>query len=460
MLNQLGEPVTGVTDGGEDAVPRDRLHALRSVPYMGVIYVVAEAAKLGYHGDHPDWYNLGQGQPEVGPLPGAPDRVSSLSIAPEDHAYGPVEGLPELRDAVAALYNHWFRQGKRSQYTRQNVALAAGGRLALSRAAAALAQGNLGYFVPDYSAYEDLLTNFDLATAVLIPLRAERGFAIAPEELEAEITTRGLRALLLSNPCNPTGRAIRDAELAEWVRIARDRDCTLLLDEFYSHYAWTGPAPVSAASFVEDVDRDPVLLFDGLTKNYRYPGWRVGWMVGPAAMVEAATCSGSFLDGGPPRFVQRAVTAMIAPQRAEQETEAMRVAFRIKRDFMTRRLLEMGIVLPREPEGTFYAFGSVANLPPPLNDGFAFFRAGLEHNVLTVPGEFFDVNPGKRRPAPSAYASFVRFSFGPPLATVEKGLDLLEAMIRAPRRRPDHGRRAPAGANRVYGVPGASGSVD
>ncbi len=405
-------------------------HALRPIPYMGVIYVVAEAAKLGYHGDNPDWCNLGQGQPEVGPFPGAPERVSSISIRPEDHAYGPVEGLPELRDAIAALYNHWYRQGKTSKYTRDNVAVAAGGRLALSRTIAALAPINIGYFVPDYTAYEDMLSNFDLAWSSPITLAPETGFSIDSRQLEGEVVAKELSALLLSNPCNPTGRIVQGDNLAELVRISRTYDCTMLLDEFYSHYVWTGPAPVSAAAYVDDVDSDPVLIIDGLTKNYRYPGWRVGWVVGPAPMVNSITCAGSFLDGGPPRFIQRAVIDVIEPKRAEQETEAMRAVFKVKRDLMVRRLKDMGIGLEREPDGTFYVFGSVAGLRPPLNDGFAFFRRALEYKVLTVPGDFFAVNPGDRHSISDVCSHFVRFSYGPPLATIEKGLNRLEAMIR------------------------------
>lgn len=105
-------------------------------------------------------------------------------------------------------------------------------------------------------------------------------------DLESIIREHDLRAYLISNPCNPTGQVVRDAELERYVRIARDNDCALLLDEFYSHFIYTddgepGGGPVSAARYVEDVDEDPVLLIDGLTKNYRYPGWRLGWAVGP-----------------------------------------------------------------------------------------------------------------------------------------------------------------------------------
>lgn len=404
----------------------------RDVPYMGVIYVVSEATKLGYHGDHPDWCNLGQGMPEVGPLPGAPDRISKVDIEARDHAYGPVAGIPELREAVAALYNRWFRKGNRSQYSAANVAVTAGGRLALTRAVWALGKIRLGYFTPDYTAYEDLMAGIPRLRPVHLPLRPQEGFAIAPETLGREVKRRKLDALLLSNPCNPTGRVIRDGELATWTAMARQRRTALLLDEFYSHYVWNGPAPVSAAAFVEDVDRDPILIVDGLTKNYRYPGWRVGWTLGPPAWIETLTCSGSALDGGGPRWLQRAVVPLLEPDRAHRETQAMRDAFLPKRNRMIERLRAMGIEFPREPEGTFYCWGSVAKLRPPLNDGFRFFRKALERKVITVPGEFFDVNPGKRRTGKSPLKPFVRFSFGAPIEVVRRGLDRLSDMVGEP----------------------------
>ena len=91
--------------------PAPELGAFRNVPYMGVIFVVAEAVKRGFWNGHPDWSNLGQGQPEVGELPGAPPRIDTVSLAPGDHAYGPLEGTPELRESVAAHTNRLFRAG-------------------------------------------------------------------------------------------------------------------------------------------------------------------------------------------------------------------------------------------------------------------------------------------------------------------------------------------------------------
>ena len=135
----------------------DSLGALRQVPYMGVIHVVAEAVKLGFSNGHPDWCNLGQGQPEVGEMAGAPPRILKCELDPSDCAYGPLEGTDELRQAIADYANRLYRQGCSSQYGPKNVAVASGGRLALTRLMAALKAGSVGYQLPDYTAYEDML---------------------------------------------------------------------------------------------------------------------------------------------------------------------------------------------------------------------------------------------------------------------------------------------------------------
>ena len=105
-----------------------------------------------------------------------------IEIGVDDQDYAPVPGIWELRRAVAELYNGLYRQGKRSQYTERNVCICGGGRASLTRAVAALGQVNLGHFLPDYTAYEELLDIFKLFTSIPIlldgtrrlPLRARR----------------------------------------------------------------------------------------------------------------------------------------------------------------------------------------------------------------------------------------------------------------------------------------------
>jgi aspartate/methionine/tyrosine aminotransferase len=415
--------------------------ALREVPFMGVIFVVAEAMKLGFRNGDPDWCNLGQGQPEVGPMAGAPKRIDTVKIAPEDHAYGPLGGTPELREAIAAHYNRLFRTAKgngrrRKPFKAENVAVAQGGRLALSRAVIALGAVNVGYPLPEYTAYEDML-GLHLGRVNPIPLRTREadGFRVTPKLFETTVDDHGLGAFLLSNPCNPTGQVVSGRELEELVAIARAKRVTLLLDEFYSHFIYTqagrpGAGPVSAAEFIDDPEKDPVVLVDGLTKSFRYPGWRVGWCIGPSAMVDTIARVASALDGGPSRIAQRAALQALEPKQADQETHALREVFVQKRNLMLRRLKKLGVAFANEPLGTFYCWGSLERLKPPFNDAMTFFRRALQKKVLTVPGEFFDVNPGKRRRAPSPYKQWMRFSFGPPMENVELGLDRLEKMVK------------------------------
>ena len=405
----------------------------RPVPFTGVIFVMAEAGRNGYRYGHPGWCNLGQGQPETGPLPGSPPRVHQVQIGPADQDYAPVPGLWELRRAVAELYNELYRGGQSSHYTERNVCICAGGRSSLTRAVAALGEINLGHFLPDYTAYEELLDIFKLFTSIPILLEGSTGYHFGLDELRREITGRGLSALLLSNPCNPTGKVIQGEELERWVGVARELGCSLMIDEFYSHYVWKGSDSglVSAARYVRDVDSDPIILFDGLTKNWRYPGWRCSWIVGPQQVIEAVSSSGSFLDGGGSKPLQRSAIPLLAADLVREETAAIRAAFLPKRQLLTDGLRQAGIRFDLEPEGTFYCWGDVSGLPASINDGMAFFRAALERKVICVPGEFFDVNPGKRRSGrPSRFRQYVRFSFGPEEAAVIEGVRRIQEMVR------------------------------
>ena len=343
------------------------------------------------------------------------------------------------------MYNKLLRRGMPSQYTAENVAVCGGGRVSLMRVCAALGGVNLGHFLPDYTAYEELLDMFRRFTPIPILLDPESGYRFSSEQLEREILGRGLGAILMSNPCNPTGKLVHGEDLSNWVGLARQLDCALIMDEFYSHYIWTGGEPiVSAAQYVEDVDNDPVVVLDGLTKNWRYPGWRVTWALGPRRVIEAVTSAGSFLDGGGSAPMQRAAAELLTVDYVERETAAIRSAFREKRDMMVHGLGKLDIRFDAEPEGTFYAWGDLSRLPPSINTGEAFFRAALQKKVITVPGTFFDVDPGQRRHGrPSRFKYHVRFSFGPELRRIEEALKRLQAVVA------EAGSDSAAGARRL-----------
>lgn len=101
--------------------PTSLFPMVRFVPYMGVIWTIHEASKLGFYNGHPEWCNVGQGQPEVGEIPKAPPRINSVSLEELiDASYGPVGGTPEVRAAVADWINRTYRRGLKP-YSVENI---------------------------------------------------------------------------------------------------------------------------------------------------------------------------------------------------------------------------------------------------------------------------------------------------------------------------------------------------
>ncbi|MDM8088251.1 pyridoxal phosphate-dependent aminotransferase [Parasutterella secunda] len=409
---------------------------VRYVPYMGVIWTVNEASKLGFYNGHPDWCNVGQGQPEVGTIDGAPDRIKSLKLQPSDAAYGPVGGTLEVREAIADWVNRTYRKGM-SQYTAENVSFACGGRLALTRLYSIFKDGaRIAYKNPDYTAYEDYL--YPLRhNCELIELRAEEkdGFTVPVERFENFMHDVRPNAFVFSNPCNPTGQVIKDEAMERYINAARKENCLLGADEFYATFSYNedgSPAEkaVSALPYVKDINRDPVIVFDGLTKGFRYPGWRAGWAIGPKYLIEMINRAASAVDGGPSTMVQRGVIEELAEGHAEAELLATRKEFAVKRKMMMEGLAELGIHTPaNQPLGTFYLWASIENLPGKLSDADYFFHACLQKKVITVPGHFFDVRPFRVRPTNEPYRHWVRFSYGPNRQTIKTALERIAQVI-------------------------------
>lgn len=410
---------------------------VRYVPYMGVIWTVNEASKLGFYNGHPDWCNVGQGQPEVGTIEGAPDRIENLKLEPSDAAYGPVGGTLEVREAIADWVNRTYRKGM-SQYTAENVSFACGGRLALTRLYSIFKDGTrIAYKNPDYTAYEDYL--YPLRhNCELIELRAEEkdGFTVPVDRFEDFMHDVRPNAFVFSNPCNPTGQVIKDEAMDRYIDAARKENCLLGADEFYATFSYSEdgtPAQnaVSALPYVKDINRDPVIVFDGLTKGFRYPGWRAGWAIGPKYLIEMINRAASAVDGGPSTMVQRGVIEELAPGHAEAELLATRKEFAVKRKMMIEGLAQLGIHTPaNQPLGTFYIWASIENLPGKLSDADHFFYACLQKKVITVPGHFFDVRPFRVRPTNEPYRHWVRFSYGPNRQTIKTALERIEQVIK------------------------------
>ncbi|KAL0264669.1 hypothetical protein SLS55_000620 [Diplodia seriata] len=400
----------------------------------GVVWTSERAYEKGYLEDPEAWANLGQGAPEVDDeIEGCFERPHNIDISLSGREYGPTAGIKPLREAVANLYNEHHRQDKPSKYTWENVCIVPGGRAGLIRIAAVLGNSYLSFFIPDYTAYNEMLSLFRNFSSIPIPLSREDNYHIHPEKIAEEIA-RGTSVILTSNPRNPTGQVMTNPELAQIQDICRER-ATLIMDEFYCGYNYTTDCDgtvISAADNVVDVDEDDVLIIDGLTKRFRLPGWRVAWIVGPKEFIKAIGSCGSYLDGGTNVPFQEAAIQMLEPTKVRHEMRALQTHFRMKRDYVIGRLREMGFKIPNEdvPNSTFYLWLDLSSLPGSINDGLNFFSECLNEKVIVVPGIFFDLNPSKRRDLfDSPCHHFVRLSYGPRMETLKMGMDAIERIV-------------------------------
>ncbi|KAG8772126.1 hypothetical protein FRC12_003237 [Ceratobasidium sp. 428] len=184
----------------------------------------------GFVYGNPEWANLGQGAPEVGDIPDAPARPQTVTLPHDSLEYAPTTGIKELRKAVADLYNHTYRQGKKSQYTHENVCIVPGGRAGLSRVAAVVGDVYCGYQVPEYTTYSEVLSVFKRLVPIPTALTPESRYKIDIKQAKHDIGSQGLQVIVASNPRNPTGQVVKGEELQELVDLSKHH-CTVVLDE-------------------------------------------------------------------------------------------------------------------------------------------------------------------------------------------------------------------------------------
>ena len=152
----------------------------------GVVWCTERASEFGFLEEPEAWANLGQGAPEVeDDIAGCFERPTHIDVSVAAREYAPTAGIKPLREAVANLYNEMHRKGKDSLYTWENVAIVPGGRAGLIRIAAVLGNSYLSFFLPDYTAYNEMLSLF-------------KNVSPAPTPMEGPITIRGLSLQLLT----------------------------------------------------------------------------------------------------------------------------------------------------------------------------------------------------------------------------------------------------------------------
>ena len=345
------------------------------------------------------------GEPVIGFGAGEPDFPTPAHVVEaaaaacrevRNHRYSPAGGLPELREAIATV----TRRDSGLDVPAGRVLVTNGGKHAVYNAFAALLDPGDEVLLPApyWTTYPEPIALAG-GVPVVIPTDVSSGFKVSVDQLDAATTPR-TKVLLFVSPSNPSGAVYDPGQVEAIGRWAVERGIWVVTDEIYEHLTYAGNRHVSMPVVVPEL-ADRCVVLNGVAKTYAMTGWRVGWMIGPADVVAAATNLQSHQTSNVANVSQRAAVAAL--EAGLDDVARMREAYDRRRLAMHSLLSAIDGVTCMEPEGAFYAFPGFAGVlgrsigGRVVTDTLALSEALLEEaKVAVVPGEAFGT-PGYAR---------------------------------------------------------------
>lgn len=371
--------------------------------------VLARANALAARGR--DIINLGIGQPDF-KTPAHIVEAAVKALRDGHHGYTPAQGIPELREAVAA--DLAARHG--AAVDPGQVLILPGGKVTMFFAMLIYGQpgAEIMYPNPGFPIYESAI-RFSGATPVPMVLREENGFAFSAAEVLDQITER-TRLIILNSPANPTGGAVPRAEfdaliagLAQWPKV------TVMADEIYSQMLYDGREHVSLLQYPEIQDR--LIVLDGWSKTYAMTGWRLGMSVWPKDVIghaEKLAVNCHSCVNAPTQFA--GLAALTGPQDAVHEMVA---AFDGRRRVIVDALNGLDGVSCVEPGGAFYAFPNITGTG--MDAKTLQTRLLEEAGVAVIAGTSFGAHG----------EGYLRFSYANSTENIVAAIDRIGAMLAA-----------------------------
>lgn len=298
---------------------------------------------------------LGAGEPDFD----TPDHVKEAATAAlvrGETKYTALDGTAELKAAIAAK----VRRDAGYEVSPAEISVSTGAKQVIFNALMATVGPGDEVIIPTpfWTSYADIV-QMTGATPILVPCHEAHGFLLSPADLEQAITPRS-RWLILNSPSNPSGAAY-SAEcyraLAQVLQAAPQ--VWLMADDMYEKIRYTdGPFATPAA--IMPAFRERILTVNGVSKAWAMTGWRIGWGVGPAPLIQAMAVAQSQSTSCPSSVGQAAAVAAL---NGPQDFMAGRTeAFRCRRDLVVAGLNAIPGITCRVPDGAFYTFSSCAGL--------------------------------------------------------------------------------------------------
>jgi aminotransferase len=361
--------------------------------------------------------NLGQGYPDF-PCPQELKDAAKAAIDDDVNQYTITWGIPELRQAIAAktarTYPGWLPD------PQTEMVVTCGAQEAMIAAHLGLLDpgDEVITFEPWYESYgpHSIMTGTTLRFVTL----HEPDWTFDEAELRAAFGPR-TRAVIVNTPNNPTGKVFTRDELALISELCNRWDALVFSDEIYEHIQYLGPGAHVPPATVDGLE-DRTVTINSMSKSYAVTGWRVGWAIAPAALMDGVRKAHDFLSINAPAPLQQAgIAAMALPP---EYYDQLALDYRERRDFLCSVLTEAGFGV-RPPDGAYYVMADTTKVDPD-GDDVAFARRLIDEvGVGAVPGSSFYADR-----ATGLAARKLRFAFPKKMETLALAAERLAQLSR------------------------------
>ena len=360
-----------------------------------------------------DVISFGIGQPDFQP-PNFVIEEAYRAMKEGYNGYGPSLGMPELREAVARFVSSEYGVDVKPE----EVAITVGAKAAIFMGMLALLRPGDEVILPDpgYPLYESV-ARFIGAKPVFLRLHSGNGYKVRFEDVERLFSER-TRMIVLNYPENPVGTTIDRGDVEAIVELARRKGVVVVSDEIYDRFVYEG----SHFSTLQTSEwRDCVYYVNGFSKTYGMTGWRLGYVITNAKLIERLSLVANNMYSCPPTFTQ--IAAARALERGLSWFKPLLESYRRRRDLMYELLSRVPGVRVRKPEGAFYIFPDFSEVIKELklkSERELADRLLYEKGVVTLPGTAFPRDGG---------VGHLRLSFAVKEEDIERGLERIREWV-------------------------------
>ena len=340
-----------------------------------------------------DPINLSIGQPDF-PVPDAVKEAAIAAIRGDKNGYSVTQGVAELREKLQARVDDELGHKDR----RVLVTSGTSGGLSLTVLALVNQGDEVIVFDPGFVMYPSIVA---MVGGRCVTIDTYPDFRIDPDRVAAAITPR-TKMIVLNSPANPTGVVAGEPEVRALADLAAKHNIALVSDEIYREFCYDAPL-VSPTRW-----NDQTIVVDGFSKTYGVTGWRLGFMHGPAAIIDKITMLQQYTFVCAPHPLQWAGVAALDVDMSDHIA-----SYRKRRDMVVVGLEKTGYSVTK-PGGAFYVFPQV---PDGAGTGSQFVARAIANELLIIPGNIF-----------SRRDTHFRISYAASEATIERGLEVLRRL--------------------------------